>query len=94
MSIELYVRRPERQTHILTVAKIVTQASAGFCGQSAEKILSVDHRTVCRFDTQFGGYMPVLAQLKRIRAILLSHGSSESENAGEAQNVRAGEAIP
>ena len=70
------------------IYEIVTQASAGFCGQVAEKILKVDHRNICRFDTQFGGYMAVLAQLKRIRALLLSHGVRESENPGEVQNVR------
>ena len=71
------------------VREIVTQASAGFCGQVAEKILKVDHHNVCKFDTRFGGYMPILAQLKRIRALLLSHGSSESENPGETQKVLA-----
>ena len=71
------------------IREIVTQASAGFCGQVAEKILSVDHHNICKFDTRFSGYMPILAQLKRIRALLLSRGVSESENAGETQNVLA-----
>ena len=75
--------------HLLTVLEIVTQASAGFCGQVAEKVLKVDDRTVCKFDTRFGGYMPILAQLKRVRAFLLSHGVSESENPDETQNVLA-----
>ena len=75
--------------YILIVHEIVTQASAGFGGQVAEKILKVDHHSICRFDTLFGGYMPVLAQLKRIRALLLSHGASESGNSNEGQNVRS-----
>ena len=69
------------------IQKIVTQASAGFCGQVAEKILKVDHHNICKFDTQFGGYMPVLAQLKRVRALLLSPSLSVSEHPDEAQNV-------
>lgn len=69
------------------IQKIVTQASAGFCGQVAEKILKVDHRNICKFDTQFGGYMPVLAQLKRVRALLLSPSFSVSEHPDESQNV-------
>lgn len=80
---------PEWRIHILRARKIVTQASAGFCGQVAEKILKVDHHDVCKFDTQFGGYMPVLAQLKRLRVLLLSRGVSESENLNESQNVGA-----
>ena len=71
---------------VLIICQIVTQASAGFCGQVAEKILRVDHHTICKFDTQFGGYMPVLAQLKRIRTLLLRQGASESQ---EMQNVPA-----
>lgn len=55
----------------------------------AEKILKVDHRNVCKFDTQFGGYMPVLTHLRRIRALLLGHGANESENTDVEQNVRA-----
>ena len=71
---------------VLIICQIVTQASAGFCSQVAEKILRVDHHTICKFDTQFGGYMPVLAQLKRIRTLLLRQGASESQ---EMQNVPA-----
>lgn len=72
--------------YVLIICQIVTQASAGFCGQVAEKILGVDHRSICKFDTRFGGYMPVLDQLKRIRTLLLRHGASESQ---ETQNVSA-----
>lgn len=70
---------------MLMVHEIVTQASAGL----TDKILKANHHNVCKFDTQFGGYMPVLTQLKRIRALLLGRSAGDSENANESQNVRA-----
>ncbi|KAL8989972.1 MAG: hypothetical protein Q9169_008238 [Polycauliona sp. 2 TL-2023] len=33
--------------------QIVTQASAGFYGQKADKILNVDHHQICKFDSRF-----------------------------------------
>lgn len=78
----------EWHAYKLMVREIVTQASASFCGQVAEKIPRVDHHDVCKFDNQFGGYMPVLDQLKRIRALLLCRGTSELNSPDEEQNVR------
>ncbi|KAI9870960.1 MAG: hypothetical protein M1830_003586 [Pleopsidium flavum] len=63
---------------------IVTQASAGFHGLTADKILNVDHSGVCKFDTKFGGYMLVLDRLKKIRAELFSTGVGAAAN---SQNI-------
>ena len=59
-------------------SKVVTQSSAGFSGQVAEKILKTDHHTICKFETQFDGYMPLLSRLKSIRALLLKRAAGEN----------------
>ena len=63
--------------------KIVTQASAGFYGHTADKILNADHHGVCKFQHKFGGYIPVLHQLKNIRMALLRRSSGEIGIAGQ-----------
>ena len=58
--------------------EIVTQASAGFCNRKADMVLDVDHHGICKWDQPYdAGYMNILAQLKKIRASLLSHGASD-----------------
>ncbi|KAI4131528.1 MAG: hypothetical protein LQ338_001162 [Usnochroma carphineum] len=48
--------------------QIVTQASAGFYGRKADKILNVDHHQICKFDDPFSpAYINVLARLHKIR---------------------------
>ena len=61
----------------------MTQASAGFHGKTADKILNTDHHTVCRFDTKFGGYMAVLDRLRKLK-IAIMKGTEDSDN---VQNV-------
>ena len=63
--------------------KVVTQASAGFYSHTADKILNTDHRSVCKFENKFGGYIQVLCQLKIIRVALLSRHSGEISTAGK-----------
>ena len=63
--------------------KIVTQASAGFCGVTADKVLNVDHHSICKFDTQFAGFMDVWKSLSKIREMLLSRRLGESYPAGK-----------
>ena len=63
--------------------KIVTQASACFCGHTADKILNADHHGVCKFEHKFGGYIHVLHQLGVIRMKLLSRTFGDLSNANE-----------
>ena len=63
--------------------KIVTQASAGFYGHTADKILNADHHGVCKFEHKFGGYIHVLHQLRNIRMTLLSRASGDLSIANE-----------
>ncbi|KAL8938801.1 MAG: hypothetical protein Q9216_003701 [Gyalolechia sp. 2 TL-2023] len=70
------------------MSKIVTQASAGFYGHKADKILNVDHHQICKFDTPFSpAYLNVLAHLKKIRTLLLSRISGEMFDESAAQNI-------
>ncbi|KAL8664667.1 MAG: hypothetical protein Q9168_007858 [Polycauliona sp. 1 TL-2023] len=56
--------------------QIVTQASAGFYGQKAQKLLNVDHHQICKFDTPFNpAYLNVLARLQDIKMSLLTKNS-------------------
>ena len=69
--------------------EIVTQASAGFCNRKADMVLDVDHHGICKWDQPYdAGYMNILAQLKKIRASLLSHGASDSVGAPFPVEVR------
>jgi hypothetical protein len=54
--------------------KIVAQASAGFFGQTADKMLNVDHSGVCKFENKLDGYRMVLERLKRLRSNLQTPG--------------------
>ncbi len=65
----------------------MTQASAGFCGRTADKVSNVDHHTISKFDTKFGGYMPVLDQLKKIREALLEGAGRAPAMIEEPPNV-------
>ena len=58
----------------LRLFQMVTEASAGFFGSTAVKILNVDHHEVCKFENMYGGYMEVLKRLKGIREALLLRG--------------------
>ena len=64
--------------------QIVTQASAGFHGKTADKILNTDHHTICKFDTKFGGYMAVLDRLRKLKVAVTDEGAASS---GGVQNV-------
>ena len=51
-------------------------------------ILEVDHHQICKFKTPFApGYMNVVAQLKKIRAELLTHGAIDSNGRAAERNV-------
>ena len=54
--------------------KIVPQASAGFFGQTADKMPNVDHSGVCKFENKLDGYSIVLDRLKRLRSSLQTPG--------------------
>ncbi|KAM0798684.1 hypothetical protein BDR22DRAFT_823158 [Usnea florida] len=62
---------------------VVTQASASFCGRTADKILNADHHGVCKFEHKFGGYIHVLHQLGNIRMKLLTRTFGELSNTNE-----------
>lgn len=74
---------------ILKGCKVVTQASAGFCGQTADKILNVDHHTVCKFNTRFDGYMDVLSRLVKLRVTLLNRVIGAPCTNSETKMVRS-----
>ena len=63
--------------------KLVAQASAGFCGHTADKILNADHHGVCKFENKFGGYIQILHQLRIIRMTLLSRTFGDLSIANE-----------
>jgi hypothetical protein len=58
---------------IANSSEIVTRQSASLAGQIASPIADVDHNTICKFDSKFGGFMQVAAKLRHIRDILLGH---------------------
>jgi hypothetical protein len=63
----------------------VTQSSAGFYGRTAQKVLGVDHGGIYKFQNKFGGYIDVLACLKKLQADLMGRGIA----AVRMQNVHA-----
>lgn len=65
--------------------KLVTQASAGFYGHTADKILNADHHDVCKFENKFGGYIQVLHHLNNIRMTLLRRTLGEINTAGKTK---------
>ena len=62
----------------------MTQASAGFHGKTADKILNTDHHTICTFDTKFGGYMAVLDRLVKLKVAITDEGAASGDS---VQNV-------
>ncbi|KAL9595847.1 MAG: hypothetical protein Q9219_006189 [cf. Caloplaca sp. 3 TL-2023] len=51
---------------------IVTQASAGFCGHKADKILNVDHHQICKADNRYSPtFLDIFAKMGKVRALLV-----------------------
>lgn len=69
-----------------TYQQIVTQASAGFHGHKADKILNVDHHQICKFDTPFSpAYLNILGRLRKVTA-LLTGGTDDEVDGMTAHN--------
>ncbi|KAL8721376.1 MAG: hypothetical protein Q9225_001923 [Loekoesia sp. 1 TL-2023] len=68
--------------------QIVTQASAGFYGHKADKILNVNHHQICKFDTPFSpAYITLLARLKKILASLLTGEAGDAADVSLTYNL-------
>lgn len=55
---------------VLILAKIVTQQSASLSNCTAKGMPDVDHNTICKFESKFGGFEQVADKLRHLKSIL------------------------